>query len=105
MIARAWHGVTPAAKADDYLEYLKRPAFRNIKRPMETMECMSCGESKTTARIFSCSLSGIHLMQSRDSQAKISKRQSIILKTKSFCSSLNIMLLITRSYSNHKHVE
>ncbi len=24
MIARTWHGVTPAAKADDYLEYLKK---------------------------------------------------------------------------------
>lgn len=24
MIARAWHGVTPVTKADDYLEYLKK---------------------------------------------------------------------------------
>ena len=24
MIARTWHGVTPAAKADEYLEYLQR---------------------------------------------------------------------------------
>jgi heme-degrading monooxygenase HmoA len=34
MIARTWHGVTPAAKADDYLDYLNRtgvPALRGTE--------------------------------------------------------------------------
>ena len=29
MIARAWHGVTPASKADAYLEFLKRTGLKD----------------------------------------------------------------------------
>lgn len=32
MIARAWHGVTPVAKADEYLEYLQRTGVPDYRR-------------------------------------------------------------------------
>src|SRR5688572_24566475 len=38
MIARMWHGVTEAAKADDYLEYLMKtgiPGYRSTKGNLE----------------------------------------------------------------------
>jgi heme-degrading monooxygenase HmoA len=31
MIARSWHGVTPAAKADEYLAYLNRTGIPDYK--------------------------------------------------------------------------
>ncbi len=31
MIARAWHGVTPAAKADEYMDYLNRTGIPDYK--------------------------------------------------------------------------
>jgi len=31
LIARAWRGVTPAAKADAYLEYLERTGVRDCR--------------------------------------------------------------------------
>jgi heme-degrading monooxygenase HmoA len=31
MIARTWHGVTPAAKADDYLDYLNRTGVPGLR--------------------------------------------------------------------------
>ena len=31
MIARAWHGVTPASKADAYVEFLKRTGLRDYR--------------------------------------------------------------------------
>ncbi len=31
MIARIWHGVTPAEKADDYYEYLQRTGLKDYR--------------------------------------------------------------------------
>jgi heme-degrading monooxygenase HmoA len=31
MIARTWHGATPASKADEYLEFLKRTGVRDYR--------------------------------------------------------------------------
>lgn len=31
MIARTWHGVTPASKADEYLEFLKRTGVNDYR--------------------------------------------------------------------------
>lgn len=33
MIARLWHGVTPAAKADEYLDFLNRVAVKDYQAP------------------------------------------------------------------------
>ncbi|MBC8171964.1 MAG: antibiotic biosynthesis monooxygenase [Anaerolineae bacterium] len=32
MIARAWHGVTPAARADEYMDYLNRTGIPDYKQ-------------------------------------------------------------------------
>jgi heme-degrading monooxygenase HmoA len=31
MIARTWHGVTPAAKADEYLDYLEATGLKELR--------------------------------------------------------------------------
>ncbi len=44
MIARIWHGRTPAEKADDYLEYVERVLLSflwiqvSLERPMDAAE-------------------------------------------------------------------
>lgn len=32
MIARIWHGITPAAKADEYFEYLKKTGLPDYEK-------------------------------------------------------------------------
>ncbi|MEK6987654.1 MAG: antibiotic biosynthesis monooxygenase [Candidatus Thermoplasmatota archaeon] len=34
MIARTWHGVTPASKADEYLEFLKKTGVKDYRATM-----------------------------------------------------------------------
>lgn len=31
MIARIWHGITPASKADEYVEYINKTGIRDYR--------------------------------------------------------------------------
>jgi hypothetical protein len=58
MIARLWHGVTMASKADAYLDYLNTTGVPDDQATAGNRGGTSCVGWRETRRMFSCSRSG-----------------------------------------------
>ena len=52
MIARVWHGVTAAEKADGYLDYLNETGVPDYRGTGGTGTFTCCAGSRTTVRTF-----------------------------------------------------
>jgi hypothetical protein len=46
MIARLWHGITPASKPDEHADYLNKHTSRTIEPQKEILAYIFCGASK-----------------------------------------------------------
>ncbi len=88
MIARIWHGVTKANKADEYLDYLNETGIPDYRNTNGNRGAYVLGESKMRRRIFTLCRSGIRSKQSKSLRAKITKKPDITRKTKNFCLNL-----------------
>src|SRR5438445_4425271 len=97
LIARIWHGVTDAARADEYAAYLERTGARECGRHPAIGASTCCGASSRIApssRSFRC---GIHSRQSGASPERIMRKPTTTRKTAISSSGSNPSSTTTRS--------
>ena len=96
MIARSWHGVTPASKSDEYLDYLNKTGVPDYKSTEGNLGVYVLRKIEGHQAHFLLFRLGNLSIRLQSLHALTQRKPDIILKTRSSCLSWSRSLVITK---------